>query len=86
MKYIIASAIVAMFAITPASAMQIKCNAAGMAKVDAMIKEMKGKPGMGKMVKEAMAKTEMAAAKKQAGDIKGCSNQLTKAEMALHAK
>jgi hypothetical protein len=84
MKYVIATAVVALFAIAPAQAAgKLKCNGSSMKKVEMMIHEAMADPKMKKMEAMAMHENEMAASLKKKGDKKGCAMHLNMAQESL---
>ena len=84
LKYLAAAALVATFAIAPASAAgKLKCNTSSMKKVDAMIGEAMKDPAMKKQETMAMEEVKMAGKFKKAGDKKGCAMHLNMAQESL---
>ncbi len=84
MKYVTATAVIALFAIAPAQAAgKLKCNSNSMHKVEMMIKDAMADPKMKKMEAMAMHENEMAGALKKKGDTKGCAMHLNMAQESL---
>ena len=84
MKYLVASAFIALLAVTPAQAAgKLKCNMNSMHKVEMMIKEAMADPKMKKMEEAAMHESEMATKLKKKGDVKGCAKHLNMAQESL---
>lgn len=76
MKYLIISAALAAFAITPASAKMMTCSGDGMMQVNNMIGTMPDSSNKMMMAKEfGMANTSMSK-----GDMRGCNMHLMKAQ------
>jgi hypothetical protein len=87
MKFVIATAVIALFAIAPAQAAgKLKCNGSSMHKVEMMIKDSMAHPEMKKQEEMAMKENEMAATLKKKGDTKGCAMHLNMAQESLMKK
>jgi hypothetical protein len=84
MKFVIATAVIALFAVAPAQAAgKLKCNSSSMHKVEMMIKDAMADPKMKKMEAMAMHENEMAGSLKKKGDTKGCAMHLNMAQESL---
>ena len=84
LKYLAAAALVATFAIAPASAAgKLKCNPSSMKKVEVMIGEAMKDPKMHKQEMMAMEESKMADKLKKAGDKRGCAKHLNMAQESL---
>jgi hypothetical protein len=87
MKLVIATAVIALFAIAPAQAAgKLKCNSSSMKKVEMMIKDSMAHPEMKKQEMAAMEENEMAGKLKKKGDVKGCAMHLNMAQESLMKK
>jgi hypothetical protein len=85
-KIVLATAIAALFAVSPAfAAGKLKCNTSAMKSVDSMVHDAMGDKKMKKMAEMAMHESEMAGKAKKAGDKKGCAMHLNMAQEDLMA-
>ena len=81
LKLMSATALIALFAITPSSAAdKLACDEAGMMKVEMMMKE---KMGMKVNTDMAMKESEMAAMSKKEGKMDDCAMHLNMAQEEL---